>query len=392
MKVAITGMGCVSSIGLNVEENFQSLREERSGIQAARILSGFENLLTGEVKQSNAELISDSKLNHAIFSRTSLLGIKAAKEAWGANSHLPNLRTGLIGATSVGGMDRSEKYYRQVLEEKDADLSLILTHDSGNTTEKIAKELGISGYVNTLSTACSSSANAIMLGARLIQHGILDRVLVGGADALTAFTIKGFHSLMIYDEHWCKPFDEARNGLNLGEGAAFLLLESEKSLSITKNKSLAWVTGWNNSADAYHQTASSPDGKGATMAMQNALKNAGISNNAISYINAHGTGTKNNDLSESVAIKNVFGEKVPPFSSTKAFTGHTLAAAGGIEAVFSVLAIQHNFIPPNLNFANPISEMGLIPNLKSGSLIIENVLSNSFGFGGNNSSLVFSKN
>jgi len=232
-----------------------------------------------------------------------------------------------------------------------------------------------------------------MLGARLLLNGKLDRVLVGGTDALAKFTISGFRSLMIYDDQWCRPFDESRTGLNLGEGAGFLLLENEKSIALSGNKTLCYVNGWANAADAYHQTASSPDGKGATLAIQKAIHLSGFDTKDISYINAHGTGTKNNDLSESVALKNVFGSQIPLFSSTKPFTGHTLAAAGAIESVFSVLAITNQLVYPNLNFQSPIEETGLVPVT---SLLtdkpVNTILSNSFGFGGNNSSIVFSSN
>jgi len=391
MSVQITGIGVVSSIGLTVEENLLSLLESRSGITTVQYLDEKRNLLTGEVKASNQELIERTDVKNTNISRTSLLGLVAAKEALGNLKHDLRLKTGIISATSVGGMDRSEVFYSDYISENDPDYTLLKCHDSGNTTERIAAELGISGYINTLSTACSSGANAIMLGARMLLQGKLDRVLVGGTDALTKFTINGFRSLMIYDEQWCRPFDESRSGLNLGEGAGFLLLENEKSISISGNKTLCYLSGWSNAADAYHQTASSPDGKGATLAINNAIIRSGKSRTEISYINAHGTGTKNNDLSESVALKNVFGENIPMFSSTKAFTGHTLAAAGAIEAVFSILAIQHNLVYPNLNYDTAINETGLVPVSKLlTDKPVNTVLSNSFGFGGNNSSLIFS--
>jgi 3-oxoacyl-(acyl-carrier-protein) synthase len=393
MGVRITGIGIVSAIGLSVEENLFALKESRSGIAPAFFFRDMpRDMLVGEVKVSDDDLRSELGTGSGNISRTSLLGLKAAREAWGSNDHTHELRTGIISATSVGGMDRSEIFYKDYLSANDPDFTLLKTHDSGSTTERIAAELGISGYINTLSTACSSGANAIMLGARLLLQGKLDRVLVGGSDALTKFTINGFKSLMIYDDQWCRPFDESRSGLNLGEGAAFLLLENEKSIGISGNKTLCYVSGWANAADAYHQTASSPEGKGATLAIENAIQKSGIKADEISYVNAHGTGTKNNDLSESVALKNVFGENVPSFSSTKPFTGHTLAAAGAIEAVFSVLAIQHNLIFPNLNYKNVITETGLEPvTILQTDRQVESVLSNSFGFGGNNSSLVFSK-
>ncbi|MCE7041528.1 beta-ketoacyl synthase [Dyadobacter sp. CY312] len=391
MGIRITGIGIVSAIGMSAEENLLSLKAGKSGIGPVRYLDEPRELLVGEVKASNEELIRSLQISNRNISRTSLLGLAAARQAWGTTRHRSDLKSGIISSTSVGGMDRSEVFYREYLDEGKPDYRLLLSHDSGNTTERIASELGITGYINTLSTACSSGVNAIMLGARLLQQGKLDRVLVGGTDALTRFTIGGFRSLMIYDDAWCRPFDESRTGLNLGEGAGFLLLESEKSIAQSGNETLCYVNGWANAADAYHQTASSPDGKGATMAIQKAINMSGIGLSDISYVNAHGTGTKNNDLSESVALKNVFGENIPAFSSTKPYTGHTLAAAGAIESIFSVMAIRNNLIYPNLNFSNPIEETGLMPVT---SLITDRqvnaVLSNSFGFGGNNSSIIFS--
>jgi len=391
MNIYITGMGVISAIGLNVEENLQALKAEKSGIAPISNLAYKESILVGEVALTNNDLTKVLKVENPI-SRTSLLGLVAAKEAWGNNTTDHKIKTGLISSTSVGGMDNTEKYYLQKLNDKDIDLSLITTHDSGDTTERIAKELNISGYINTISTACSSGANALMLGARLIQQGKLDRVLVGGSDALTTFTIEGFKSLMIYSNEWVKPFDEDRKGLNLGEGSGFLLLENEKSITITKNKKLAELAGWSNAADAYHQTASSPDGKGATLAVSQALEKANLKPSDISYVNAHGTGTPNNDLTESVALKNVFKDKIPPFSSTKAYTGHTLAASGTIEAVYAILAIQNNAVLPNLNYKTPITDTGLIPAQKwDTSNPIDAVLSNSFGFGGNNSTIIIKK-
>ena len=267
-----------------------------------------------------------------------------------------------------------------------------MTHDNGRTTERVAKELGITGYIGTISTACSSGANAIMHGARLIEGGKLDRVIVGGSDPLAQYNIKGFSSLNIYDEEQCKPFDDSRKGLNLGEGAGFLILENEHSLSITGNTPLCLLSGWNNSTDAFHQTASSADGKGATLAMNRALSKAQISAEKISYINVHGTGTGNNDLSESMALINVFGDNLPAFSSTKGFTGHTLAAAGAIEAIFCTLSILSDAILPNLNFSTAMKETGLVPETALRTDVnVEHVLSNSFGFGGNCTSLIFSK-
>jgi 3-oxoacyl-[acyl-carrier-protein] synthase-1 len=389
MEIFVTRIGVVSAIGLNVEENLASLISRQTGIKK----SSQHNLMLGEVKLSDQSIIEKYNLPQKDYSRTALLGLLAGKEAWGKNKIDPTIRTGFISATSAGGMDKMEKYYTQFSQnENNSGTHPSLVFDNGGTTEDIAKELGLSGYIGTISTACSSGANAIMHGGRLISAGKLDRVLVGGSDPIVQYNRKGFSSLNIYDEELCKPFDDSRKGLNLGEGGGFLLLENEESISKTGNTPLCILSGWNNSTDAFHQTASSANGKGATLSMKRALEKAKISPDKISYINAHGTGTSNNDLSESTAIQNVFGEKIPPFSSTKGFTGHTLAAAGAIEAVFSVQAILSNAILPSLNFSTAMSETGFIPETTFRTdANVEHVLSNSFGFGGNCTSLIFSK-
>ncbi len=388
MKIFVTGIGVVSSIGSDAEENFRSIKSKVTGISKSSV----HNLMLGEVKLSDEQIVQMLGLPKEDFSRTTLLSLLAAKEAWGKNKIQNNIRTGMISSTSVGGLDRTEKYYFESQKNKSSDKYKLMTHDNGRTTERVAAELGISGYIGTISTACSSGANAIMQGARLIEANKLDRVIVGGSDPLALFDIKGFSSLNIYDQDICKPFDESRKGLNLGEGAGFLVLESDQSISITGNTPLCILSGWNNSTDAFHQTASSADGKGAYLAMMHALKKANITPEKINYINAHGTGTGNNDLSESIAIKNIFGDNMPPFSSTKGFTGHTLAAAGAIEAVYCVQSIQSQAILPGLNFSTPMKETGMIPETTFRSdLQVEYVLSNSFGFGGNCTCLIFSK-
>ena len=389
MKIYVTGYGVISSIGNNVEEMFTSLMAEKSGIKkGTRPYS--QRYKVGEVDFTDSELMRKFNLKtHG--SRTSLLGMIAAKEAFEGHELLTEVRTGLISGTSVGGMDISEVEYKNYLEGNPHHIERYTDHPSGTTTEQIANELGINGFINTISTACSSALNAIMMGARMIQNGSIDRVVVGGTDSLTQFTVSGFKSLMIFDEEWCRPFDETRKGLNLGEGAGFIVIESEESLKKTKKVPLAQLSGWSNASDAYHQTASSPDGEGAVLAMKQALKVANLEPEAIDYINAHGTATPNNDLSESKAIKTVFSNQIPPFSSTKAYTGHTLAASGGIEAVIAILAIQNNILLPNLNHTHVIEETGLLP-VKHIQKVekVKHVLSNAFGFGGNNSTIILS--
>ncbi|MBD3661423.1 MAG: beta-ketoacyl-[acyl-carrier-protein] synthase family protein [Arenibacter algicola] len=394
--VAITGMGIISAIGNNVAENYSSLLEGRTGISHISKIDTVHKgrIMVGEIEFTNGEL--EAKLGLSAdnnYSRTALLGAIAAKEAI-ANAKITNIkayRTGLISSTSVGGMDMTEKFYYDYLESED-NRRYIEGHHAGDSTEKIGEQLGIDqSLVTTISTACSSAANAIMFGARLIKTGKLDRVIVGGADCLSKFTINGFKTLMILSDSYNTPFDENRKGLNLGEAAAYLVLESDSLVKKEKKKVLGYVVGYGNANDAYHQTASSENGDGATLSMEKALAVAGLEPKDIDYINAHGTATGNNDLSEGRAIIRVFGEDVPEFSSTKAYTGHTLAAAGAIEAVYAILALQNNIIYPNLNFKTPMKEFSLIPQTTLKDKALNTVLSNSLGFGGNCSTLIFSK-
>ncbi len=394
-KVFITGLGIISGLGKGVEENLYSLNHEKTGIGQMRYLeSVHQDIPVSEVKHSNDELheiIGVSGIEG--FTRTALLGLFAAKEAYlnaGLNPLQSEYRTGIISGTTVGGMDRSEIYYREFLASNSRN-QYVASHDCGDSTERIAKALDIYDYITTISTACSSSANAIMLAARLIKCGILDRAIAGGTDSLTKFTLNGFNTLMILDKELCKPFDENRNGLNLGEGAGYVVLESEEAVLKEKKNPICELSGYANANDAYHQTASSPDGEGAYLAMTNALVKAGISPNEIDYINAHGTATPNNDLSEGKAIMRIFGERMPKISSTKSYTGHGLGASGGIEAVFSALSIHEQRIFPNLNFSQRIQDLSFSPVSELTDCSVNNIISNSFGFGGNNTSLIFSK-
>jgi 3-oxoacyl-(acyl-carrier-protein) synthase len=394
--VAITGMGIISSIGNTVEENYNALLNSHTGITTIENISTVhaDVIKVGEIKKTNQELIEALQLEKDNnFSRTAMLGVIAAKEAV-KNAGITSIneyKTGLISATSVGGMDMTERFYYEYFDNPEV-TKYISSHNAGDITDKIANEIGLQGFVTTISTACSSAANAIMLGARMIKSGKLDRVIVGGTDALSKFTINGFKTLMILSDGYNMPFDNERKGLNLGEAAAYLVLESEAVVQKENKKVLARVSGYGNANDAFHQTASSENGDGAFLAMEKAFQVAQLKPEQIDYINVHGTATPNNDLSEGRAIVRIFGEdKVPLFSSTKPFTGHTLAAAAAIEAVYSVLAIQNNVVFPNLNFKTPMEEFNLIPQTTLKNTTIEHVLSNSFGFGGNCSTLIFSK-
>lgn len=391
MGIVVTGVGIVSALGIGVDKNLAAICKGESGISASpQLLRTANNLPVGELRLSNGELHDILGISQGEYlSRTALLGILAVKEAMACANIDFSKRVGLVSSTSVGGMDLTEHFFEKFMEDDSAGrLRDVRMHDCAASTEAIARHCSINGYRTTISTACSSAANAVITGAKLLKHNIVDYVVVGGTDALSAFTLNGFKSLMILDENPCRPFDATRTGLNLGEGSGYLLLQREEDA----DSYYCRLAGFSNRNDAHHQTASSAEGNGAYLAMSEALKMANLAPENVAYINAHGTGTGNNDASESAAFVRLFGNNVPPFSSTKAFTGHTLAAAGGVEAVLSVLAIKLGCRYPNLNFTTPIPEFGLTPICKyEENVQVDSVLTNSFGFGGNCSSLLFTR-
>lgn len=395
-RIFVTGLGIITGIGNNLAETKDSLFHLRTGIGKIQFLDTnlMDEIPVSEVKCSLEECFQLAGIPVTEgYSRNALLGIIAAKEAYrdARIGDFPGLRTGLISGTTVGGMDRCELYYEDFLTNDSRNI-YIDSYDCADSTEKIADILEIKDYLTTISTACSSSANAIQLGARMIRNGDLDRVVAGGTESLTKFHLNGFNALKILDKEPCKPFDEKRNGINLGEGAAYIVLESEESVKQSGKPVICELTGWGNSCEAFHQTASSPDGIGAYLAMKKALEMSGLNVADIDYINAHGTGTDNNDISEGRAIEKLFGTEVPPISSTKPYTGHTTSAAGSTEAIIAILCLLEQVIWPNLNFSEPMKELHFSPvkELLIGRKV-NHVMSNSFGFGGNDTSLIFSK-
>lgn len=398
MNIAITGEGIVSAIGNNKQEVLQSLMEGKTGIGEMKYLQSIHHELpVGEVKLSNGQMKDMLGIpSTEMMSRTALMGMLAVKQALedakvDACTETPSLdrplRIVLVSGTTVGGMDITEQCFADI--EQSGDVEFLKHHDCGNSTLMVSNHFGIFSDVTTLSTACSSAANAIILGARLIESGQADMVVAGGTEALSKFHLNGFHSLMILDDQPCRPFDATRTGLNLGEGAAFVVLESEEMAKKRRATPHAYLTGYGNACDAFHQTASSENGEGAYLAMKAALDMAHLQPSDIQYVNAHGTGTPNNDQSESISLKRIFGEKMPSVSSTKSFTGHTTSASGSIETVICILAMQHHFVPANLGWSHQMEE-GIVPTTGEKNVNLEHVLCNSFGFGGNDSSLVIS--
>lgn len=386
--ISITGLGIICAIGNDASSVLDSLRRGESGIGVMKYLkTKHRELPVGEVKLSNEEMKQMLGVDTSLsISRTSLMGAIAIRQALNSAgiTNIEGKRVALISGTTVGGMDISELHFEQMQHDKS--LSFLLQgNECGRSTEEMAELLGLSCVeCCTISTACSSALNSIILGSEMLKRNEVDMVIAGGAEALSRFHLNGFNTLMILDKERCRPFDATRAGLNLGEGAAFVVLEKDS------DRSLAYVTGYGNRCDAFHQTASSDNGEGAYLAMKDALDMAGLDAMDISYINAHGTGTPNNDMSESQSIKRIFGDGIPYVSSTKSFTGHTTSASGSIESVICVLAMLNNFVPANLGWRNK-DDNSITPTMGCEDLELKNVICNSFGFGGNDSSLIISK-
>lgn len=392
-SVAITGCGIICAIGIDKESVREALLCKQSGIGEMKYLPSYHrDLPVGEVKLSNEELKALLNIpSHQVVSRTALLGAfalrQALKEAAVSVDELKAKRVCFISGTTIGGMDVTEQFYASIISEDDH-LDFLDVHDCGSNSRQIARLVGLEAEVCTISTACSSSLNAIILGCRMLLNSEVDMVIAGGSEALSLFHLNGFNSLMILDHEPCKPFDRKRAGINLGEGAAYVVLELQEMSE--SRKSLAYVAGFGNRCDAYHQTAASENGEGAFLAMSDALAMSGITASQVDYVNAHGTGTPNNDSSESAALHRIFAREMPPVSSTKSFTGHATSASGAIATVISLIAMKHHFIPANLHWSNS-DDSCIQPSRGEASVIINYMICNSFGFGGNDSSLLLSR-
>jgi 3-oxoacyl-(acyl-carrier-protein) synthase len=393
-------MGVISAIGNSVAENHQSLKDAVCGVSKEFDLfsTKYAGLLPfGQVQISTADLQKKLMVTEPGVTRTTFLALHALNEAIGdcgmVAEEIQSFDTALIGANTVGGMCLTDELYndansQNAVHKKTGGSDYLASYDCASVNMYLQKHFKINGVINTINTACSSSANAIMYGAMLMKNGYAKRAIVGGTDCLAKFTINGFNALHILSDEICTPFDEGRKGLNLGEGAAFLILEKEEDLK--GRKVYAELTGYCNANDAYHPSSLSDEGDGPFLSMQGALKAANLSADKIDFINAHGTGTENNDEVESRAMIRLFDEP-PAFASTKGNIGHTLGASGAIEAVYSILCLLHQEVYANMHFKNTIPSTGLSPVQLYTKKQVNHVMSNSFGFGGNCSSLIFSK-
>ncbi len=384
-RVAITGLGLVSAVGRGLDATEAALRTGRSGLGR---LTLFASPRQGQHPVAQVAGVGPGPRNLAL----GRMALADALEHAGL-VHAPE-RIGLVVGTCGGGMPETETALGARLASADHDATVWTRHACVHTTFALAREFGLAGPATTISNACSSGAQALAVGAELLATGMADAVVAGGVDALTRLTLNGFASLLAMDPEGARPFDARRAGMSLGEGAAFCVLERAEEARARGARSFALLAGFANTCDAHHPTAPDPEGRGATQAMRGALERAGIDAARVDYINAHGTGTQGNDLAEGNAIARFFaaqGSAPPPTSSVKGLFGHTLGAAGAIEAVTCALALSRGFLPGTARLSDVDPACGLEPLRESREATPQVALSNSFGFGGNNTALVFER-
>jgi 3-oxoacyl-[acyl-carrier-protein] synthase I len=393
--LSITHFTATSCIGRGVEETVASLRAQRSGLAPC----GFETVrldtYVGEVPGVDEEsLPTELRRFDCRNNRLAQLGLRqdGFMEAVGASvGRLGRRRVGLILGTSTSGMLATELAYRRRDPASGAlppDYDYAATQNSYSLADFVRRRLGIEGPSTVISTACSSSAKAFSAAWRMISAGLIDAAVVGGVDSLCLTTIYGFHSLQLLAASPCRPFDAARSGISIGEAAAFALLER---LPGSLDSGSILLTGSGESSDAHHMSAPHPQGRGAREAMAQALTAAGLAPADIDYINLHGTGTPSNDAAEGCAVAALFAPSVRA-SSTKGATGHTLGAAGALEALICVLGLRHGLMPGGVNTRELDPAVGWDYLRQSRTEArFRRALSNSFGFGGSNCSLVLER-
>ena len=383
-----------SSIGRGLDQTLAALRQRRAGLAPCAFdtvdLATFIGEVAGvDAVQLPAHLADFDCRNN----RLALLGltqdgfaeaVRAAIAKYGAQ------RIGVFLGTSTSGILQTELAYRRrdpVTGALPADFIYRTTHNTFSVADFTRRYFSLTGPAVVVSSACSSSAKVFGSARRMMAAGLIDAAVVGGVDSLCLTTLYGFNSLGLISEHACRPFDAQRDGISIGEAAAFALLERTPE---HLNADAMLLLGIGESSDAYHMSSPHPDGLGARMAMQDALKMAGLKSSEIDYIHLHGTATQSNDAAEAKAIQYVFGSGTP-CSSTKGATGHTLGAAGGVGAVICALGLQHGLLPAGLNTRQLDPTLGLDYLLDNREQPVARMLSNSFGFGGTNCSLVFGR-
>ncbi|MDH3359425.1 MAG: beta-ketoacyl-[acyl-carrier-protein] synthase family protein [Desulfobulbaceae bacterium] len=405
--VAISGAGCISAAGIDLAAHGQALAGKSPGCVSVPawlfktslsfpVFAAPEDPLSPESRQLlAAQNVPDSLL--AELSRTSLLIIEAALQALTqANvdfASLKSQRVGICLGTTVGCAFNDEDYYRSWRQGERPDLPPVLRYMGGNISSVLQKVLSVEGPVLVVTNACASGTDAIGIAKGWLETDRCDLAIAGGGDALSRIAYNGFASLMLADTKPCRPFDVSRQGLNLGEGAGVMILEKESTLKQRGGQPLGWVHGYGTASDAWHPTAPHPQGRGLQQAILHALKSVkqGIAKTDIALINAHGTGTPSNDAAETAAIAAVFADgPIPPFVSTKGITGHTLGAAGGLEAVFTLLALQQGITHGACRCNTPDPDFPCSPVLQNEQVALAGRMgiSQSLAFGGGNSCLV----
>jgi 3-oxoacyl-[acyl-carrier-protein] synthase II len=407
-RVVVTGMGLVIPTGIGVETVWKNVCEGKSGIGVLKRFdtNGFETKIAGEVKNFNPELYIDKKeiKKMDLFIQYAIGATKEALEDAQLNITPENAeQIGVIVGTGLGGLPTLEKYHKILLEKGPGRISpffipsLIANLASGH----IAIQFGPKGPNTCVVTACATGAHCIGDAFRTIVYGDAEAMITGGTEAnITPLTIGGFNAMKALStrndepEKACRPFEKNRDGFVVAEGAGIVILE-ELQFALKRNaKIYGELVGYGYTGDAYHITAPSPDGDGAVRCMRMAIKDAGLKPEEVDYINAHGTSTPLNDLTETIAIKTVFGDyaKKVPISATKSMTGHLLGAAGSTEAIFTILAIRDGILPPTINYEEPDPQCDLdyVPNVAR-QQPLNIAMSNAFGFGGTNATLVFKK-
>ncbi|MBN2577039.1 MAG: beta-ketoacyl-[acyl-carrier-protein] synthase family protein [Deltaproteobacteria bacterium] len=389
-RVAVTGMGIVSAAGWTLDETWGSLA---AGRECLRPLSLFESQRCGKLPVGEVTGDPARRSGLAAGSRSDHLAVWAAGQAYAdaglrADGFAAERGAVVLGALT-GGMMFTEEFLVGLFGEKRVDARGLDERACCNATDRVAERFGLGGFRATVSNACASGGSALGLGGDLIAAGEADVVLAGGVDSLNRVVLNGFGSLMLVSPDGCRPFDAERKGMSVGEGSGVLVLESEAHARARGARVRAWLVGCGNTCDAHHVSAPQPEGRGLAEAMRIALADAGLLPAAVDYINAHGTGTADNDPVEARAIRAIFGEMPPAVSSTKRFFGHTLAAAGAIEAIVAVLALERQAIPPNLGLRKVDPKIPLAPVAEYREAELDVAMSTSLGFGGNNSALLF---
>ena len=392
-RIAVTGMGIICSIGRNKGEVWRSIRESRSAIGKLTRFPGetFPTDIAAEVEEDIGALLPIGKREAKRYSRTDLLAVIAAAEALEQAGAIPRDRTIVSTGTSTGGLLEGESYYFQRLVQgrRRAPASRVLQQPTSGPSDAVARAFELGGGVVSNATACASAGAALGMAADYLRSRHVDAALAGGSDALCRLTYSGFNVLQAVDPEPCAPFSATRKGITLGEGAAYLVLERWEDAEARGATILAELCGYGASCDAHHPTAPAEDGRGAEAAMRGAMAEGSMNADAIDYINAHGTGTLLNDSAETRAIVAAVGTDTP-VSSSKSFFGHTLGASGGVEAVVTVLALLDQLAPPTLRLTDSAADCTLdyVPHTPR-PMELSNVLSNTFGFGGSNVSLLF---